>query len=573
MKYLFTLFLALMCTGLVVAQAPLEFKIENEMSGSYIGDVALEMGTTFFIQKFELKAKKEETSSGGGFFSPQEGIDWMINQSSFNVMDWTGYTEDPEWNGDGDKFTLSIGDAWLLLEYDVEIQPFNAGGNVGAPLIGNWDDFDGQETKSEYKAENCSIPFDSTSAEEWKAEAKVKLDDPISPTGVTIDPLADSLLITVKDGAGTTIFTYTASIEWVDPSQFGLNVQTTFSAPANGMYYAPTETFVATIVLTNDGGDTLFLDNTAANKVEKMEVWISGPKQNYKNVPGYEEIKVVDGYTFMPASGYDPLTHSMNITLDAALNLEPGTFTFLVKAKRKGFGPEVEKYELDAFQVSTETVTTNFTEEWATTCNDCHELEKHGATEVFQCVVCHTQTLSNYEFVNIIHQPHATEQPPIMNCLVCHTESRGNDDASILACASCHNGTITYAFPGSHATYTDDMCATCHATGPLSSDQAHLPLTYINPEPTDASELVSIKNFPNPFNNTTTIEIWLTTSTFAKLTVFDVHGKLIKTLVNDQLPAGKHHIKFASENLPSGIYYYNIKTNMSSKTNKMLIIR
>lgn len=571
MKYLFTLFFGFMCTGLIMAQTPLEFNIENKMNGTYIGNVPLELGTTFYIQKFELKAKREQTPGSGGFFSPEEGTNWLINESSFNAMDWAGYSQTSGWNDSGDKFTLSFGDAWMLLEYSVEIQPYNASGNVGSPIIGNWNDFDGKELKSEYKAENCSVSFDSTSASKWKAEAKLKLDGPLSPTAQAIDPSADSLFIVVKDGAGLIIFSYTADIEWVDPALFGMNVSTSFSTPANGLFYVPTETFSATIVLTNDGGDTLFLTDGATNKVEKMEVWISGPKQNYKNVPDYEKIAIVDGYDFVPESGYDILTHTLNVTLEQSSDLESGTYTFLIKAKRKGFGPEIEKYELDEFQVSTEEVTTNFTEEWATTCNNCHELEKHKATEVFECVVCHTQTYTNYEFVKIIHQPHATAEPAILDCLDCHTNSEGNDKSTILGCSSCHDGDITSAFPANHSTFTDDMCATCHTSGSLSPDEAHSGLTYINPG-INSSEVLSLKNYPNPFNNKTTIEIWLTTSTFANLTIYDLRGNKVTTLINEELQAGKHNIEFVTENLPSGIYYYSIKTRESSITKKMLLI-
>lgn len=84
MKYLFTLFFGFMCTGLIMAQTPLEFNIENKMNGTYIGNVPLELGTTFYIQKFELKAKREQTPGSGGFFSPEEGTNWLINESSFN---------------------------------------------------------------------------------------------------------------------------------------------------------------------------------------------------------------------------------------------------------------------------------------------------------------------------------------------------------------------------------------------------------------------------------------------------------------------------------------------------------
>lgn len=573
MKYFFTLLIGFMFTGLIMAQTPLEFNIENKMNGTYIGNVPLELGTTFYIQKFELKAKKEQTPNSDGFFSPEEATDWLINESSFNAMDWTANSQTSGWNDSGDKFTLSFGDAWMLLEYSVEIQPYNANGNVGSPLIGNWNDFNGKELKSEYKAENCSVPFDSTSASKWKAEAKLKLDGPLSPTAQAIDPSADSLSIVVKDNDGLTIFSYTAAIEWVDPALFGMNVSTSFSTPANGLFYVPTETFSATIVLTNDGGDTLVLTNGAANKVEKMEVWISGPKHNYKNVPDYEKVAIVNGFDFVPESGYDILTHTLNVSLEQSSDLESGTYTLLVKAKRKGFGPEVEKYELIDFQVSSETLTTNPTESWAVTCTNCHELEKHKATEVSQCVVCHTKNYSNFEFAKIIHQPHATASSPIMDCLDCHANSEGNDVSSIMACASCHEGTITDAFPVSHSQYTDDNCSMCHSSGPLSPDEAHALSTNINSMNDSYFGLYSITNYPNPFKRSTVIQFSLGTSSFTNLTIYDVSGKMVVTLVNEQMQAGIHNIEFVSGNLPNGIYYYNITTDKGSESSKMILLK
>ena len=205
MKYLFTLFIGLMCAGLVEAQTGLEFNIENKTNDTYIGSVALEVGAYFNIKKIEIKAKREQTPDSEGFFSPVEGVDWMVNQSSLSTLDWTGYTETAGWNDDGNEYKVNLADAWMLSEYNVEIQPYNGDGNVGSAISASWSDFGKRELKAEYKAEKCSVANDSTSAEKWKAEAKLKLEKPIDPVPVTIAPEADSLLIVVKNGDGQVV--------------------------------------------------------------------------------------------------------------------------------------------------------------------------------------------------------------------------------------------------------------------------------------------------------------------------------------------------------------------------------
>lgn len=570
MKQLFTLFLGLMCAGLIQAQTPLELNFENKMTDTYIGSVALEVGSTFYLKKFELKAKREQTPNSDGFFSPVEGVDWMVNQSNFSTLDWTGYTETGGWNDDGSTYSISLKDAWMLKEYSVSIQPYNGDGNVGDAITGNWADFGKKEVKAEYKAEKCAVANDSTSAEKWKAEVKIKLESPADPVAIAIAPEADSLLIVVTNSDDQVVFSYKASIDWVDPSLFGMNVITSLASPATGSFYVPGETFTATILLTNDGGDTLFLNNTDENKIEKLELWISGPKQNYKNIPGYQGVKIVDKYVFGEESGYDNSVHAIDVTLPEA-NLPAGTYTMLLKAKRKGFGPDVEKIHLIDFQVSDETVTSNSTESWTSSCSDCHDLEKHGATEVLQCVVCHTRTPTNYEFVKVIHRPHATAETPILNCADCHTNSEGNDITSTMACSTCHDGTIASSFPGTHSEYSDGDCSMCHGSGDLSPDEAHANLS--GTEEINSPATLLGKNYPNPFIDETMIEFTLGSSSFANLSIYDVNGRKVATLVDKELGAGNHQAKFSGNDLPNGIYFYKLSTNTYSETKKMLLFR
>lgn len=81
------------------------------------------------------------------------------------------------------------------------------------------------------------------------------------------------------------------------------------------------------------------------------------------------------------------------------------------------------------------------------------------------------------------------------------------------------------------------------------------------------------QNYPNPFNPITRIRFALPKNSFAKLVIYDMLGREIFILVNQQLNAGKYEIDWNAEQFSSGIYYYKIITNEFSKVKKMVIIK
>ena len=58
-----------------------------------------------------------------------------------------------------------------------------------------------------------------------------------------------------------------------------------------------------------------------------------------------------------------------------------------------------------------------------------------------------------------------------------------------------------------------------------------------------------------------------------ELTVFDILGKKVKTLVDQYLPAGIHSSIFNAEDLSSGVYFYQLKVDMNISTKKMNLIK
>lgn len=82
------------------------------------------------------------------------------------------------------------------------------------------------------------------------------------------------------------------------------------------------------------------------------------------------------------------------------------------------------------------------------------------------------------------------------------------------------------------------------------------------------------QNFPNPFNPVTQIKFEiLKNNTFTRITVYDITGKEIQTLVNEKLNKGTYLITFDAVNHSSGVYFYKIFTDDYSDTKKMMLIK
>ncbi len=81
------------------------------------------------------------------------------------------------------------------------------------------------------------------------------------------------------------------------------------------------------------------------------------------------------------------------------------------------------------------------------------------------------------------------------------------------------------------------------------------------------------QNYPNPFNPATVISFQLPAAGFVKLKVFDLLGREIANLVNENLSAGSCKYDFNASALPSGIYFYKLETENFSETKKMVLMK
>ena len=81
------------------------------------------------------------------------------------------------------------------------------------------------------------------------------------------------------------------------------------------------------------------------------------------------------------------------------------------------------------------------------------------------------------------------------------------------------------------------------------------------------------QNYPNPFNPTTTIKFDVRTSGTVVLKVYDVLGREVEVIVNEFLKSGSYSVQFSGDNLPSGVYYYELRAESFSETKRMLLVK
>ena len=102
-------------------------------------------------------------------------------------------------------------------------------------------------------------------------------------------------------------------------------------------------------------------------------------------------------------------------------------------------------------------------------------------------------------------------------------------------------------------------------------------LFTISATPNAPAELITEyalhQNYPNPFNPETNITFDLLESGVTTVTVFNLMGREVATLVNRNLSAGRHSFSFDATSLPSGVYLYKLNVNAFSATRKMVLMK
>ena len=97
-------------------------------------------------------------------------------------------------------------------------------------------------------------------------------------------------------------------------------------------------------------------------------------------------------------------------------------------------------------------------------------------------------------------------------------------------------------------------------------------ITNIN-EKNAVKEYKLYQNYPNPFNPATTINYQIPTGGIVSLKVYDLLGREVAALVNEEKPAGSYDITLNANNFASGVYFYTIHTNNFTASKKMILLK
>lgn len=105
-------------------------------------------------------------------------------------------------------------------------------------------------------------------------------------------------------------------------------------------------------------------------------------------------------------------------------------------------------------------------------------------------------------------------------------------------------------------------------------------IRFSRPEVTSSEEDGKVQqfklsqNYPNPFNPETRIDYTIPSGGFIEVNVFNLLGQKVESLVNAYQAAGQYSVRFTSDNLPTGTYYYQLKVNgQPVQTRKMMVLK
>ena len=101
-------------------------------------------------------------------------------------------------------------------------------------------------------------------------------------------------------------------------------------------------------------------------------------------------------------------------------------------------------------------------------------------------------------------------------------------------------------------------------------------ITSVQPLSTVAESFSLSQNYPNPFNPSTTINFSIPKSGFVTMKVYDVNGKEVKSLVSENMSAGKYEVNANFSTLNSGVYFYKLNVNGDanfSAVKKLMLVK
>ena len=87
------------------------------------------------------------------------------------------------------------------------------------------------------------------------------------------------------------------------------------------------------------------------------------------------------------------------------------------------------------------------------------------------------------------------------------------------------------------------------------------------------TEFALNQNYPNPFNPTTIIKYDIPRTIFVEIRLYDLLGREVMKLVNEEKSPGRYQVELNGEGLSSGAYFYHLKAGEFSKIRKLVFIK
>ena len=86
-------------------------------------------------------------------------------------------------------------------------------------------------------------------------------------------------------------------------------------------------------------------------------------------------------------------------------------------------------------------------------------------------------------------------------------------------------------------------------------------------------EFALSQNYPNPFNPETRIAFSLPRDSRVELSIYNVLGQKVATLINTEMSAGQHGVTWMADSVPTGVYFYTITAEEFTATKKMILLK
>jgi len=107
----------------------------------------------------------------------------------------------------------------------------------------------------------------------------------------------------------------------------------------------------------------------------------------------------------------------------------------------------------------------------------------------------------------------------------------------------------------------------------MKSEELNFEVTDLQEEEITTLSFKLDQNYPNPFNPATKIRFTIPNFALTTLTVYDLLGKQIISLINKELDPGNYEVEFDGSHLPSGIYFYKLTSGRYTQIRKMLLVK